>query len=81
MKSADGQWHEVGFSAEPIAIEAIELAIELFHSGRHEFFDRLAKGSALVATANSALNSGADIARAQMTGPVFVNLPAETYLT
>lgn len=80
VRSADGQWHEIDFSAEPIAKEAIELAMEVFHSGQREFFERLAAGSALVTTMNSALNSGADISGAQMTGPVFVNLPAEEYL-
>jgi hypothetical protein len=80
VKSADGSWHEFKFAVEPIAADAISLAMQIFHSGERELFEKLALRSALVTTVNSSLNSNADLVDAKLTGPAFLTLPAELYL-
>lgn len=80
VKDVNGIWHELPFSAEPLVREAIELGIEAIDSGLGDVVAKISLRSSIVAAVNSALNSGADIFGAKISGPAFVNLPAEIYL-
>ncbi|MHB1059114.1 MAG: hypothetical protein ACYC0F_14645 [Rhodanobacter sp.] len=80
VKDANGAWHELPFTAEPLTREAIELGVEAIDSGSGDVFAKISLRSSIVAAVNSALNAGADISEATISGPAFVNLPAEIYL-
>lgn len=79
VRDTKGGWHEYDFSAEPLFREAVLLANEMAGPGAKGLFEKLALSSSLVASLNAALNAGADIRGAVVSGPAFVNLPAEIY--
>lgn len=79
VRDSDGRWHEHEFSKEPMFRDAVLLASKMAHSGSGGLFEKLALRSSMLSAVNSALNEGADIEGAAISGPAFVNLPAEIY--
>ena len=75
-KSVDGAWHEFPLSAEPLFAQAVRVAL---HSP--EIFRQIAEQSACINAIDNALNAGADVKGAKISGPTLVGVPAEMYLS
>jgi hypothetical protein len=75
-KSRSGTWHEFPISAEPLYAQAVDLA----HDPRVPF-KAIAEQSSCVNAVDNALNSGASIQGAKVSGPALVGVPAEAYLS
>lgn len=78
-KAADGRWVRFEFKKEPIFGEALQLGAEIYHSGPRNLFSSIALRSSMVAVVNNALNAGASLEGATLSGPALVGIPAETY--
>jgi len=74
-----GDWKQFPFSAEPLFAHALRLAVEARESGEEELFRAIADKSSVVATLNKALNGGASLSGAKLSGPALIGVPAETY--
>ncbi len=78
-RDATGGWRSFPFSAEPIFAASGLLAARMLHNGPRAKFETIAKRSALLASVNKALNAGADLSRARLSGPALIGAPAEFY--
>ncbi|WP_434026802.1 hypothetical protein [[Pseudomonas] boreopolis] len=79
-KSSRGKWMEFEFKVEPIFPIALRFSMEIFHSGPRSTFSNIALRSSMVAVVNRALNEGASLDGATLSGPALIGIPAETYL-
>jgi hypothetical protein len=75
-KSSDGIWHQFPFALEPLFVLAVRLAPQL----PHESFKAIAEQSSCVNAVDNALNAGATLKGARISGPALVSVGAETYL-
>jgi hypothetical protein len=78
-RSSDGQWKQFEFKAEPIFVEALRIATDMYHSGDRSAFGNIAKRSSMVDVVNKALNAGDSIDGAMLSGPALIGVPAEVY--
>lgn len=78
-KSSDGRWVEISLDAEPIFKAVVPIAMAMFHSGPRDAFRNIAERSAILDTANKALNAGASLEGAYLSGPALIGIPAEVY--
>ena len=78
-RDAAGGWRSFPFSAEPIFALSGLLAGRMLHNGPRAKFETIAKRSALLASVNKALNAGADLSGARLSGPALIGAPAEFY--
>jgi hypothetical protein len=79
-KAKNGQWLEFEFNVEPIFVDAIKIAAEMFHTGPRSVFKNIASRSAMVNTVNRALNQAQSLNGATLSGPALIGIPAEIYL-
>ena len=75
-KCIDGSWREFPLSAEPIYVQAADLA----HDPTVPF-RAVAEQSSCVNAVDNALNSGASLHGSKISGPALVGISAETYLS
>ena len=80
-EAANGEWMEFSFDAEPIFRAAVLEASEMIHAGPRGLFQNIATCGGLFAAVNNALNEGADIGGAELSGPSLLGIPAEVYLS
>ena len=78
-RDATGGWRAFPFSAEPIFAASGLLAARILHEGPRTRLETIASRSALLATVNKALNAGADLIGARLSGPALLGAPAEFY--
>jgi hypothetical protein len=78
-KASDGKWVEFDLKAEPIFIDTLSLAIEVYHSGPRSTFSNIALRSSMLGAVNEALNAGVSIDGAVLSGPALIGIPAEVY--
>jgi hypothetical protein len=78
-KAHDGEWRKIPFSAEPIFIEAVAVAQEIYHQGPRATMARVASMSALLDVVNKALNDGVSLSGARLGGPSMLGVSAELY--
>jgi hypothetical protein len=80
-RSHSGNWVEFKFQVEPIFSDAVRIGIEMYHSGPRNVFRNIVLRSSIVDAVNNALNQGASIDGATISGPALVGIPAEVYLS
>lgn len=80
-KNDRGDWVEFDLRAEPIVASAIRLALHLYHNGPRNTFSNIAVRSSVICSVNRALNDGASLKDATLSGPSMMGIPAETYLS
>ena len=78
-KARDGNWMQFDFKVEPIFIKSLPIASTLYHSGPRNVFSNIALRSSMVDVVNRALNAGAEIHGASISGPALIGIPAEVY--
>lgn len=78
-KNAKGKWFEFKFAEEPIFVEAIKIAQRIHHAGPQELFLNIASRGSMTNTVSNALNAGANLNGAVLSGPALIGIPAETY--
>lgn len=78
-RSRSGQWRTFEFKLKPIFGEAISIATDMYHSGDRSIFANIAIRSSTVGAVNRALNAGASIDGAKLSGPALNGIPAEVY--
>lgn len=76
----NGRWIEFGFDAEPIVQSALRLGADMYRAGSREVFGHIASRSGLLTVVNKALNQGANLEGAALSGPALMGVPAEVYL-
>jgi hypothetical protein len=76
-----GKWITIDVSREPIFAAALKPATVMFHSGPRDVFESIATRSSTLACVNSALNAGASIENAHLSGPALIGIPAEVYVS
>jgi len=76
-KSTDGTWHQLPIALEPLFALSVRLALQL----PQESFRAIAEQSSCVNAVDSALNAGATLIGARISGPALVSVGAETYLS
>lgn len=78
-RNEKGQWKVIPLSSEPIYAAALAEAHEMFNRGSRETHLQIAMRSACLNSVNNALNNGANIDGAVISGPAMLDIPAETY--
>jgi hypothetical protein len=78
-KARDGSWKEFAFDREPIFGQAVTLAAAMYRDGPRSVFSAVARRSSMVGAANQALNAGASLSGATLSGPAMLGIPAEFY--
>jgi hypothetical protein len=78
-RSHNGEWKHFEFKVEPIFIESLRIATDVYHSGDRSIFGNIAKRSSMIDVVNKALNAGDSIDGATLSGPALVGIPAEVY--
>jgi hypothetical protein len=78
-RSKGGQWKSFDFKVEPIFVESLRIATDMYHSGDRSTFGNVAKRSSIIDVVNKALNAGEPIDDATLSGPALIGVPAETY--
>ena len=74
-RGLDGAWHQFPLSAEPIYAQAVTLGLDPAVP-----FRAIAEQSSCVHAVDRALNSGASLIGARLSGPAMVGIGAEAYL-
>jgi len=80
-KNQKGKWVEINMNSEPIHASATRAALEMFHSGPRESFERIVSRSSILAVVNKALNAGESLEGMTLSGPAFIGIPAEVYVS
>ena len=78
-RAKDGTWHEFAFDREPIFAAAVKLGNDMYRDGPRTVFSNVAKRSSVIAVVNKALNDGASLSGATISGPAMIGIPAEFY--
>ena len=78
-QSHGGEWKHFEFKVEPIFVESLRIATDMYHSGDRPTFGNIAKRSSMVDVVNNALNAGESIDGATLSGPALIGIPAEVY--
>ena len=78
-RSRDGKWKHFDLKLEPIFVESLRIAMDMYHSGDRAKFGNIAKQSCVVDAVNKALNAGNAIDGGTLAGPAFNAIPAEVY--
>ena len=78
-RSARGEWLEFDFSAEPVFVHAVSIAMRMYHEGPRATFRNVASRSSTMDAVNRALNAGETIDGATLSGPALNAIPAEVY--
>jgi hypothetical protein len=78
-RSNGGKWKSFEFKAEPIFVESLRIAIDMYHSGDRSTFGNIAKRSSMIDVVNKALNAGESIDGATLSSPALIGISAETY--
>ena len=79
VRTVDGQWRELPMADEPLLAELLDFAQEIFHSGPRSLFQSLADRSSSVSALNKALDAGANVVGATLSGPAFASLTVAMY--
>ena len=74
-----GNWKSFEFAVEPVFDLSLRIAADMYHAGDRATFGNVAKRSSIIVALNNALNSGASIEGATLSGPALIGVPAETY--
>ena len=80
-KNQEGKWVEINLKSEFIHASAMRAALEMWHAGSRESFERIATRSSILAVVNKALNAGESIEGMTLSGPAFIGIPAEVYVS
>ncbi|ELC7364153.1 hypothetical protein [Stenotrophomonas maltophilia] len=75
-----GFLHELPLHCEPIFAEGLERALMMYHQGPRGAFKAVCQRSSSLNAVDNALNAGADLKGAVLSGPELLEIPAETYL-
>lgn len=78
-KNAQGKWKSIPMTAEPVFVVALEAALKMYQEGPREKFINVARRSSIFNAINNALNAGASLDGAAMSGPALIGIPAEVY--
>lgn len=70
---------EFRFDREPIFAASLLIAQEMYHNGPRDIFKTVSLRSAMLDTVISALNAGASVDGATLSGPALIGIPAEVY--
>lgn len=79
-RDGQGVLHELPLDCEPIVAEGLERALKMYHQGPRGAFKAICQRSSSLNAINNALNAGADLKGAMLSGPELMEIPAETYL-
>jgi len=80
-KNQEGKWVKINMDSEPIHASAMRAALEMLHSGSRESYERIVGRSSILAVVNKALNAGESIDGMTLSGPAFIGIPAEVYVS
>ena len=78
---SNGNWKSFEFRVEPIFDLSLRIATDMYHTGDRSTFGNVAERSSIIGALNKALNAGASIEGATLSGPALMGVPAETYET
>lgn len=78
-KAKCGKWLKFEFMREPIFVNSLPIAMEMYHSDSRNAFANIAKRSAMLDVVNKALNAGDSIDGGSLSGPALIGIPAEVY--
>jgi len=79
VRTASGAWKELPMKSEPLFDAGLQLADQMIRDGLHGEFATLAKCSSMLDALNNALNAGAEVSGAVISGPAFIALRYEMY--
>lgn len=77
---AQGERHELPLEREPVFVDGLKRALAMYHEGPRAAFKAICQRSSLLNAIDNALNAGADLQGATLSGPELLDIPAETYL-
>lgn len=77
---AQGELHELPLEREPVFVDGLQRALAMYHEGPRAAFKAICQRSSLLNAIDNALNAGADLQGATLSGPELLDIPAETYL-
>ncbi|MEG0183727.1 MAG: hypothetical protein RR704_09765 [Stenotrophomonas sp.] len=77
---AQGGLHELPLDCEPVFAEGVRRAQVMYHQGPRAAFKAICERSSSLNAIDNALNAGADLHGATLSGPELLDIPAETYL-
>jgi hypothetical protein len=77
--SHSGEWKHFELKVEPIFVESLRIATDMYHSGDRPTFGNVARRSSMIDGVNNALNAGESIDGATLSGPALIGIPAEVY--
>lgn len=77
---AQGDLHELPLDREPVYVDGLQCALAMYHEGPRAAFKAICQRSSLLNAIDNALNAGADLQGASLSGPQLLDIPAETYL-
>jgi hypothetical protein len=78
-KARSGKWIEFEFAREPVFVNAVPMAMDMYHSGYRAAFKIIVGRSSMLDVVNKALNAEASIDGATLSGPAMLGIPAEVY--
>lgn len=77
---AQGELHELPLDREPVFAAGLQRALAMYHEGPRAAFRAICQRSSSLNAIDNALNTGADLRGAALSGPELLDIPAETYL-
>ncbi|QBR43413.1 hypothetical protein [Stenotrophomonas indicatrix] len=77
---AQGDLHELPLDREPVFAAGLQRALVMYHEGPRAAFRAICQRSSSLNAIDNALNTGADLRGAALSGPELLDIPAETYL-
>ncbi|MCA9116669.1 MAG: hypothetical protein KDA79_16425 [Planctomycetaceae bacterium] len=78
--SANGKWHEFELKCEPVFVESVQIATQIYHNGPREVYSKMAQRSALLNSMNNTMEADSPVEGGQLNGPALAGIPAEIYL-
>ena len=78
-QNKQGKWLEFNFECEPIFAASLVRATHMYHNSPRDIFKNVSLRSSMINAVNNALNSGATIDGATLSGPALIGIPAEIY--
>ncbi len=78
-RAKDGTWKEFPFDREPIFARTVAIATAMYEQNSRGVFSAVARRSSMVGAVNKALNDGASLDGARLSGPAMMGVPAEFY--
>ena len=78
-KTKQGKWKSIPMKAEPIFVQGIKLAQDVWHRDWTGVHERVAFRSAIMRSAGQVLDSGQSLDGVTTSGPALIGIPAEIY--